>query len=106
MTDDRQCERLTLDETEAMAELARADAARIDQAYRRQTGGTLALWFVNFAGSLIYGFTVADKDGNIPSIVILGITGWLTIVTAAYIAEETRRVHRRIDGLLKMIEKK
>jgi hypothetical protein len=98
---------LTDEQAKAIAEVTRAKAEMIHRAYRSHTRWLFWLWLFLV---LVFSWPVfAEFSQHVeptPIIAFLTCNFMLFIITGAYVFQEVRTLHRRIDGLLNLIEKK
>lgn len=98
---------LTEEQAKAIAEIARAKAQMIHRAYESHTRWLFWLWLLLVVVISCIGFGVlSEKIESTDSLVAFGLTFWLIIFTGGYVFQEVRTLHRRIDGLLNLTNKK
>ncbi len=98
---------LTEEQAKAIEQSERAKAEMIHRAYRSHTRWLFWLWlilvvFISWSGLNLLSKVKEPSSGFIA----LGFTFWLILFTGGYVFQEVRKVHRRIDGLLNLIDKK
>jgi hypothetical protein len=105
--DETKQQSLTDEQAKAIAEMARLKAEMIHRAYRSHTRRLFWLWLLLVLAFSWIGFAVLWREAeSAPSVTAFAVTFWLILITGGYVFQEVRNLHRRIDGLLRLIDSK
>lgn len=98
---------LTEEQANALADVAREKAEVIHHAYQSHTRWLFWLWLcLVLVFSSVGLCTFSINPESVAGLPTFAITFWLILITGGYVFSETRKLHRRIDGLLNLIDRK
>ena len=92
-------------EADLLAHEAECKHKLVLEADRPFTKMLFGLWLLLTTGLLIAAAAVLGEDRSGHSQFLVGIMFWMVIITGAYIFQEVRRLHKRIDAIRKLSEK-